>query len=233
MSFSNVLEKVIAKVANRQRERATDFISLAREIAEGKEPAVATIEAALIASGKTLDDLRELATTIARRQVLKSKLEALPRVEKDRTRVEAEITSAGKALQEADEKHTATLRPLQVEINRLDSAIGDATAARSELFSECPYPELRERYDAAMRAARKTGEAAERCRERVRTHKGEMRLSAVGDPNERESREEAAELRKEAERRLPIAERDLAEALVAQTAAAKKLAAAEAAMLNP
>jgi hypothetical protein len=150
MSVATIIERILGKQRQRQEARQADFSGIVQAIAEGEEPDVERIDAVLHEAGKSLDELREAVERLQHRRELKARLDRLPALASKRSQVERQIAEAGQALEQAEDRHEATVSPLRMHLEDIKEQIWAGEQARHELWNTCTDPQLNERLNAVV-----------------------------------------------------------------------------------
>lgn len=208
-----MLDELIAQVESVNVEASAAYAKLVRDLGSGLEREPGTVSAILKAAGKTTGDLRDAVTRLQARfklfEVLNS---AKPGLNAEAEKLKGKIAAADAALQEAHERHAATVEPIHARLQQIHGIQSAANSARSELFRSC-RDERRATYD---RAADHAAAACSRVAELRRLiDRGAMRNRVDEGPEADRERRMAAT----AARELPDAERIEREALAARDAA--------------
>jgi chromosome segregation ATPase len=116
-------------------------------IADSDEPDADYVTEVLDECGKSLDDLRLAVELLQERRELKAKLNTVPRLSAERSRIERQIAAADAELEAADKKHAETVYPLQNELEVLKEQVWAGEQARTKLHDTCADPNLRAQLD--------------------------------------------------------------------------------------
>ena len=143
----NVLQNLTRRLTERQQARAADLWALAKRIAQGDEPPVDEVEAALAKAGKTVDDLRQLVQTACDRVKWQQTLEQLPQLEREAESLRSQLEAAERELEQAQQKYEKKSAPITARLEQLQTLLAEKGAIRNNLLRTCPDPVLRTRYD--------------------------------------------------------------------------------------
>lgn len=167
------LEKLLSKTraAADQRAAATEreYWELVRKVATGTDSKLSPelILSKLDEMGRDVGEFEKAAALMARRIGLKADADRLAERRRQLGMIEAKIADAHatceRAIQEALAKRAETLAPLTEAEAAAKAVIGTSESAVRSLADSCPYPEVRERLQEAMKARdvaqRRLGEA--------------------------------------------------------------------------
>lgn len=142
-----MIQQLVQTLAARKKARATDFLGMARDVAAGRTVPIERIEEILLATGKEPEDFEKAVQLFERRHALARDIENAANAERDIAAANAAIEKAAAKLRAAEEAYEATVGPLEHQVRTLRQRQREAGEARARLFVECPYPELRQRYD--------------------------------------------------------------------------------------
>ena len=137
MSVLSLIEKIAGRQKERQQQKVQSYRDLVKQIASGKEPDPASVEATLEAAGKSLDDLQKAVKLYEQRMTWKAQVAMQASLEKERDRLHREIAAADKALDDAEAHHSEVTGPLHGELAQIKDGLNDASNARSRLFDTC------------------------------------------------------------------------------------------------
>lgn len=159
-----LLDVLVAKLTKRTKARCDTFLSLVRQIADGREPEITQVEAILVESGKTANDLQKMVTWCLHRRELAAKIARAEGTVEERARVTAKIESLDADLRKAEGRHREATAPLVARLRELATFDSDALGAKIELHQSIDS-DLRARFvDLERRereATRKRDELAE------------------------------------------------------------------------
>lgn len=91
MNVSAVFDRIFKAQKQREESRARDYRSLVAEIADGKEPPADRLDEILMASGKTVEQLRADAELHQQRRAWREQYDALPRLNEEKAVIEQQI----------------------------------------------------------------------------------------------------------------------------------------------
>lgn len=137
MNVAQLIEKIAGRQKERQQQKVQSYRDLVKQIAGGKEPDPASVEATLESAGKSLDDLQKAVRLYEQRMTWKAQIAMQPSLEKERDRLHREIAEADKALDDAEAQHSEVTGPLHGELAQIKDGLSDASTARSRLFDTC------------------------------------------------------------------------------------------------
>jgi DNA repair exonuclease SbcCD ATPase subunit len=170
MSITNLFEKIAGRQKQREKSRIEDFRSLVRAIAHGEEPDADRVDAVLLESGQSLEDLKEAVELLQKRMESKAKLDTVPKLEAEQAELEAKIGKATEILNTAEAKYAEVVNPLRWQLEEIKSNIQQMWNLPQQLAETCPYPELVERAAQIERAKREAHEEATALRRRIEEH---------------------------------------------------------------
>jgi hypothetical protein len=208
MSITNLFEKIAGRQKQREKSRIEDFRGLVRAIANGQEPDADRVDAVLLESGQSLDDLKAAVELLQKRMESKAKLDTVPKLEAEKAELEAKIGKAAEILSAAEAKFNETVNPLRWRHEDIKNELQQMWNLPQELVESCPYPELVERAAQVERMKREAHEEATALRRRIEEH-----LMAV---REHESQAEKSSHKPHQQKYLERAKRRNAQASEAQ-----------------
>lgn len=137
MSIATLLEKITKKQKDRFRERQDEFRQLVHAVADEREPDADRVEEILQASQKTIEDLQKAVEVLRQRREVRARLDTIPTLEAERTKLIKQISAADRALEEAEQKHAITTGPLHARVQQIRDAVRDAANDRKTLIETC------------------------------------------------------------------------------------------------
>lgn len=142
MSLSTLFDRLFKAQKQREESRARDYRSLVAEIASGKEPQADRLDQILLASGKSVEQLRADVELQQQRRAWREQYDALPRLNEEKAAIERQIADAERALEAARAQFHATADPLHARLRQVEEALNHAEAAKTRLQETCPHVEL-------------------------------------------------------------------------------------------
>jgi chromosome segregation ATPase len=174
MSLSTLFDRIFKAQKQREESRVRDYRSLVAQIASGTEPQADRLDQILLASGKSVEQLRADVELYQQRRAWREQYDALPKLNEEKTAIERQIAEAEKAFEAARRQYEAATDPLHARLRQVQEARNQAEAAKGRLQDRCPHVELvaelqqvrdehREAHDRHMKLAlgiKEAGEAA-------------------------------------------------------------------------
>jgi hypothetical protein len=140
-----VTDRLAQKRDAERRKAEDDYARFVAAIADGHEPAEAAVARALAVLGRQPEDLAAAAGRIRHRRALRAELAGVPEVRRQAAALRAECDATLKALNEAQERHQATVDRCWARAQELDrQAVATQDRVARELERTAP-PELVER----------------------------------------------------------------------------------------
>jgi hypothetical protein len=191
MSIATLIDKIVIKHRERQQVEGTEFPTIVRQVADGKEPDPEVVERVLFEAGKSFDDLKTAAELLQSRRQWRAQVDAMPKISAEYRRVERQITTANRALEAAEKRHYDEVMPLDIDLARLKGSLSEGEEARKQLWETCSDPDLLgqlnetvARFEHASRAAAELVETVRQWREwakRERTAAEAAKMMIDGD----------------------------------------------------
>lgn len=219
MTLTSLLEKIVGRQAQRERARVASYQDTVRRIADGEEPDADDLDRVLSEAGKSLDHLKAGVELLQRRRELRAQLDELPALAAERKDIEAQLATAARELEAAEQRHAAVVKPLLGRRSDIIQANFAADRARKELTDTCADEALcRQVADvtAKLKAAHaRVGELRDAIsdnRERAKTDRAEAdrRTDELAKRRWLATAETREKIAARAERELPDAEKALA-----------------------
>lgn len=132
---ANVLEGVLAIQRERAEQAERAYRELVRQLASNptKPPKPEAIDAVLVASHHTVDNLADAVRLVQRREGLREEIRQIDARHGDRAGLVAKIEAAEREFQAATERHRAEMFPLQRSVDEIDQLHHRRAAAEREL----------------------------------------------------------------------------------------------------
>lgn len=182
-------QSLSGRLEQRRQELEESFWSLARELADGRQPAdTERVAATLQALGKSPADLQSAAGIIRERKRLWQVYLDGRAGEKKSAEVQAAISKADKELEAAEKRHEEVTNPLQAELERIRQAQTSAGEAQRQLVRSCPYPALRVEADELTRRLEKLHQQASALRTQFRDASAAAESDTQQAQHERQNR---------------------------------------------
>ena len=170
MSITNLFEKIAGRQKQREKSRIEDFRGLVQAIANGQKPDADRVDAVLLESGQTLDDLKAAVELLQNRMESKTKLDTVPKLEAEKAELEAKIGKAPEILSAAETKFNESVNTLRWRLDDIKSELMQMWSLPQELVETCPYTELVEQAAEVTRLKREANEEATALRRRIEEH---------------------------------------------------------------
>ena len=135
MSSANVLDSVLEIQRQRAEAAEKSFRDLVATLASNpkRPPSPESIDAVLIASRRSVDDLANAVRLVQRRESLRAEIRDIDARQDDRAGLVAKIEAANAELQAAQDRHRDAVFPLQNEIDAINELHHRRAAAEREL----------------------------------------------------------------------------------------------------
>ena len=174
-----ILTSLADKLTKRKQSAEAEFFTLAREVANGREPAADRLADVMAACGKTLVDVEAFVAAYGKRRAIHQRLAQLPTLEAERVKLTAVCDRADRERDAALQRHAETVGLPVEKLGQIAALIEGTQGLDSELVSTCPYPTLTARH------AELTEEIAKLEFEKfsITTKRGSSSVRVVGENN--------------------------------------------------
>ncbi len=159
---TSLVERIVGKQREWQAARSADFRDIVVQIADGEEPDDDLIGETMAKAGKSIDDLHKAVELLKRRRELREKWDSISELTARSQELQRQIEDANRELKAAEDKHEATVYPLDFDLQQLREATQEGEKAKVELWQTCTDPVLLDKLsDAQLRLTKRREEVSE------------------------------------------------------------------------
>ena len=141
-----ILDSIASKLTKRKQSAEAEYFTLAKEIANGREPAADRLADVMAACGKTLVDVEAFVAAYGKRRAIHERLAQLPTLEAEREKLTAVCDRADRERDAALQRHAETVGLPVEKLGQIAALIEGTQGLDGELVSSCPYPTLTARH---------------------------------------------------------------------------------------
>lgn len=142
MSPIEIARRLLGRHEERRQERAATFHEIVRRIADGEEPGVDELEAALAVSGREAAEIEPAVDRLMQRREWAARVAESPALEAERDSLARKIEAEAAKLKAAAERHDQAVGPLRARQAEIEQELLTRAAYAKRLRETADAPEL-------------------------------------------------------------------------------------------